>query len=342
MYNAKLQLSAEYYLKTNNDLLLAIPISSAHGRQDGEPYYNIGGLENKGLEVSLQWRDKIGDINYGISSNLTTINNKVTYMNSPITSANNRTIIGQPVGTLYGLVSEGVIQLNESNYAKDTNGQWQKNASGQYIGYKHSTHFNKTPQPGDLKFADLNGDGDVNNTDRTMIGNTIPKLTYTLGFDISYKNFDMNVFLFGVAGYDIYNRQRATLSSMNNNDMDHNKLNDFAKKHWTLENASTTHVRIDPGNSNSNDQLSSFWIEDGSFLRIKDVQFGYNLPTKLASKVGLGSVRTYLNASNLYVFTAYKGRDPEGLSSSNPLSSGVDNVNYAMPRNFTLGLQIGF
>jgi hypothetical protein len=101
-------------------------------------------------------------------------------------------------------------------------------------------------------------------------------------------------------------------------------------------------VRADVSYTNKNDRISTFWIEDGTFLRIKDVQLGYNLPNQLCKKIGLGNARIYLNASNLYCFTAYEGRDPENFMSTNPLTSGVDNGAYSVPRSFTLGLQIGF
>jgi hypothetical protein len=119
-------------------------------------------------------------------------------------------------------------------------------------------------------------------------------------------------------------------------------LNDFALNHWTLENASSTHVRIDAANNNMNDQLSSFWVEDGSFLRLKDIQIGYTLPTKICKNLGLGSFRIYANASNLLLITAYQGRDPEGFISGDPLASGTDNGAQPIPQSFTCGLQIGF
>lgn len=343
LYNSKLQLNADYYIKNNNDLLVQIPISAAFGRQDGNPWFNTGKIQNKGLELSLIWKDKIGKLNYGITSNLTTIKNSVNYLPvSDITSGNNRTIVGHSIGALYGYVSDGIIQLDETNYAKNTAGEWQKDATGNYIGYKHATHKGVIPQPGDIKFNDLNGDGDVTDLDRTIIGKTIPSISYTFGFDFSYKDFDFNLFLNGVANFDIYNAQRASLSSMNMNDMDHNKLVDFATNHWTLENASTTYVRVDPANVNYNDQISSFWIEDGSFLRIKDVQLGYTLPKTKSKNLGISSLRIYLNGANLYNFTKYKGRDPEGLMSSNPLNSGTDNGDYTVPTSFTFGFQVGF
>ena len=343
LFKNKLQSSIEYYVKNNKDLLVAIPISSAFGRVDGSPWFNSGNIQNRGIEMSLQWRDNVGEFSYGIVSNFTTIKNEVKYLPvTDITSGNNRTIEGHSIGALYGYASDGIIQLDESNYAKGADGNWQKDANGVYSGYKHATHVGITPQPGDIKYKDLNGDGNVTAEDRTLIGKTIPSFTYTIGFDCAYKNFDFNLFLYGVNGFDIFNQQRASLSSMNSQDMDHNKLNDWAQNHWTLENASTSNVRVDPANKNVNDQMSSFWVEDGSFLRIKDVQLGYNIPKDRCKKIGLASFRIYASASNLYCFTKYKGRDPEGFMSIDPLNSGTDGGNYTIPRSFIGGLQLGF
>jgi len=343
LFKSKLQASVEYYIKNNKDLLVAIPISSAFGRVDGNPWFNTGNIQNRGVEMSLQWHDNLGGFSYGIVSNFTTIKNEVKYLPvTDITSGNNRTIEGHSIGALYGYVSDGIIQLDESNYAKDAEGNWQKDANGLYTGYLHSTHLNNTPQPGDIKYNDLNADGNVDALDKTIIGKTIPSFTYTIGFDCAYKNFDFNLFLFGVSKFDIYNSQRASLSSMNSQDMDHNKLNDFVQNHWTEENPTSSYVRVDPANRNFNDQMSSFWVEDGSFLRIKDIQLGYNMPQKNCKQMGIQNIRLYASASNLYCFTQYKGRDPEGFMSGNPLSSGTDTGDYTIPRSFVGGLQIGF
>jgi TonB-linked SusC/RagA family outer membrane protein len=343
MFKNKLQTSIEYYVKNNKDLLVAIPISAAFGRQDGNPWFNTGNIQNRGVEISLQWRDQIGQFHYGIVTNFTTIKNEVKYLPvSDITSGNNRTIEGHSIGALYGFVSDGIIQLNETNYTKGTDGNFQQDANGQYTGYNFATHAGNIPQPGDIKYRDLNGDGDVTDLDKTIIGKTIPSYNYSLGFDCSYRNFDFNIFLYGVGDFNIFNAQRASLSSMNSQDMDHNKLNDFAQNHWTPENASTSQVRLDPSNRNVNDRISSFWVENGSFLRVKDIQLGYNLPKYQCERLGISGIRIYTNASNLFCITKYKGRDPEGFISSDPLNGGTDGGSYSMPRSFTGGLQIEF
>jgi len=334
LWNSKLQVSAEYYIKSNNDLLVQVPASSAFGRISGNPWTNSGKIKNNGLELSVQWKEQLGDFSYGVVSTLTTIKNNVSYLPVPdITGVNNRTLEGHSIGALYGYVSDGIIQTSDFTGGKDP-------ITGLYTGYKYATHLGKIPQPGDIKYADLTGNGNVDALDKTIIGKTIPSMTYTIGFDCAYKGFDFNVFLFGVSDFQIYNQQRAGLSVLNG--LGHNKLNDFATNYWTEANASTTYVRADNGNENFNDQLSTFWIEDGSFLRVKDVQLGYNIPKSICSSLGVNSIRLYANASNLYCFTNYKGRDPEGFMSSDPLNSGTDNGNYSIPRNFTGGFQIGF
>jgi TonB-linked SusC/RagA family outer membrane protein len=344
LWKNRLQFSAEYYIKNNNDLLIAVPISAAFGRIDGRPWFNTGNIQNKGVEISLQWSDQIGDFSYGFNTNLTTIANQVKYMPvSDITTDYNRTVEGHSIGALYGLVSEGIIQLNDDYYTRGEDGNFQYDNNGFLTGYKYAQQNAKVPQPGDLRYSDLNADGKVDNLDKTIIGKTIPSYTYTLGFDCSYKNFDFNIFLFGVGDFDIFNAQRAKMMSMNNQDMDHNKFTEFGLNHWTEENQSTTNVRLDKSNRNSNDQMSSFWVEDGSFLRVKDLQLGYRMSPENCTKIGIGSARVYLNASNLYNFTSYKGRDPEPFTSGeDPISSGTDNGTYSIPRSFTVGLQIEF
>ncbi len=341
LLNSKLVGSVEYYIKTNKDLLVQVPLPIAMGiltSSPAKPWFNAADIQNKGLELSLQWRDKIGnDFDYNIMGSFTSISNTVNYMPTPnITGTNNRTVVGRPIGSLYGFVSEGIIQQTDAFYSVNSDN------TINLAGYKFALQEGQMPQPGDIKYKDLNGDGAISALDKTIIGKTIPGYTYTIGFDCSYKNFDFNMFLFGIGDFDIYNEQRANLSSMNTQDQMHNKLADYGQNYWTPENASTTHVRVDTKNINKNDQISSFWIEDGSFLRVKDLQIGYNIPQKLAKPIGISTFRVYVNASNLYNFTSYKGRDPEGFISGNPLNSGVDNGAYTMPKSFTFGIQLGF
>ncbi|MDD2798046.1 MAG: TonB-dependent receptor [Bacteroidales bacterium] len=356
MFKNRLITSVEYYVKDNRDLLIQMPISYTFGyntgKNAGKPWVNAGKIQNKGVEISLQWRDQVNkDFSYGINSNFTTIMNDVTYLpvpyiigksNSLNVNETNRTTVGQSIGALYGYMAQGIIQLTDEYYAKDGSGSFVKDAAGNYIGYKFGNQEGAIPQPGDIRYEDLNADGIVDSKDKTILGKTIPSFTYTLGFDCSYKNFDFSLFLNGISGFDIFNAQRASLSSLNAQDAAHNKLRDYGLNYWTVDRPSTEYVRADPANTNKNDQISSFWIEDGSFLRIKDIQMGYTLPSKTTAKIGIKSLRAYINASNVYNFTKYKGRDPESFISDEPLVSGIDLGSYVLPRSFTVGFQVSF
>jgi len=323
LFKSRLQFTLEYYYKHVSDLLLQIPISSAFGRQDGNPWFNFGNIHNTGIEISGQWRDQIKKFGYGITSSFTTTKNNVDYLpTSDITGTYNQTSVGHSIGALYGYVAEGIIQSDEN-----------------YNSYPKQNGV--IPQPGDLKFSDLNGDGVINELDRTIIGKTIPTINYTIGFDCNYKNFDFNLFLFGIADYYIFNYQRAQMSSMNSQDMGHNKFLDYAVNHWTVDNASTKYVRVDPANTNLNDRISTWWIEDGSFLRVKDIQLGYNFNQNICKKINIATLRMYLSATNMLTFTNYSGRDPEGFVSSDPLGSGTDQGAYSNPRSFNFGIQLG-
>lgn len=344
LFKNRLVTSIEYYVKNNNDLLIQVPISFAFGHlpsKSGWPWSNSGKIQNKGVEISLQWRDQIKDFSYGISSNFTTIKNTVNYLPVPnITRTNNYTVEGHSIGALYGYVDKGIIQLTEEYYTKDASGNFTKDSHGNYTGYKFGNQYGISPQPGDIRYADINADGVVDDKDKTVIGKTIPSIAYTLSFDCAYKNFDFSLFFNGVGGFNIYNAQRAGLSVLGSGDG--NKLVEYAENYWSETNASTTHVRADELNSNKNDLISTFWIEDGSFLRIKDVQLGYSIPANVCKQLGVSSVRVYASGSNLYNFTKYTGRDPEGYMSNTPLESGVDNGSYVTPRSVSFGLQVKF
>ena len=346
LFNSRLQFSGEYYIKNNNGLLVKTPASMVFGRLDSNPWFNIADVQNRGVELTLQWRDNVGDFEYGLSSNFTTIKNQVDYIPTSYIinkDGTNITMEGHSIGGLYGYVADGIIQANSDYYsgAPDPVTGIYTAASGYKFAYQAAA-ASGPPQPGDIKYKDLNGDGVITNLDKTIIGKTVPSLNYTIGFDCSYKNFDLNIFLFGVSDFSIYNAQRASLSSMTEKNVDKNKLVDFANNHWTAENKSTTHVRVDASNTNLNDQISSFWIEDGSFLRVKDLQLGYKLSNRVLKSLGLQSLRLYVSASNIYNFTKYKGRDPEPFVSSTPNGSGIDNGQYEIPRQYTGGLQITF
>lgn len=329
LFRNKIQLLAEYYIKNNNDMLVRRSISGVFGRSmDGsEPFVNLGQVQNSGFEFSGSWRESRGDFYYNVTATVTTIKNTVKSLPAIISSGNNRAETGRPIGYLYGWVAERII--TEADF----------DAEGNYLFPEPS---NGTPSPGDLKFTDLNNDGIINDNDRTMIGHAMPNLIYSLTYDMEYKSLDFSFQFAGMHDYDVFNQERAELSSFNSQDLDHNKLLVWAENHYTSDNPSTEFVRADLNNTNVNDRISSWWIEDGSFLRLKDVQLGYTLPASLMTPLNISSLRIYTSIANGLIFTKYTGRDPENGAFSSAMGSGTDGGGYPNPRTFTFGIQVDF
>jgi TonB-dependent starch-binding outer membrane protein SusC len=330
-FNNKIQFSAEYYVKNQDKLIMSVPISLIHGKginwNPGRPQVNIAEIRNKGFEFDIRYSKKEGAFNYKIFANLSTVNNEVLSVPSSIISNDNITMIGHPIGSIYGYVAERIIQ--ESDF----------DADGKYL---HTIPATGTPKPGDLKFVDINDDGRINDDDRTIIGKPIPDYTYSFGFDGYYKMFDISIFFYGIQNAEILNVMRSRVESFRSQDMDHNKSADWAANYYGKDGKpSTTYVRADRNDSNLNSRSSSWWVDDASFLRIKDLQIGYTVPANILNKAGITSVRIYLSAMNLYTFTNYKGYDPESpLNSDQPTAPAVDHNKYPIPRTFTGGIQM--
>lgn len=327
----KIQFSAEYYIKKQDDLLVQVPISTAHGkhREEAKPWYNIGKIENRGFEFDLRYSKKEGDFNYFVTANLTTVKNKVNYLIEDILDGVNITKEDHTIGSLYGYIAERIIQ--EDDFDEEGN-------------YLYAPHASFVPQPGDIKFTDLNNDGVVNDNDRTIVGKAVPDLIYSLNLTATYKGFDATLFLYGMKNIDIYNQKRSQLEAFSDQDLAHNKSSEYASNYWTPENQSTEFIRPDVNNGNNNSRFSTWWVEDASFMRIKDFQIGYSLSEKVLNRIGgLNRVRVYGSILNLHTFTSYSGLDPESpVNSGSPTSIGTDSNAYPIPRAYTFGVQIDF
>jgi len=327
MFDNRLQLSAEYYIKNQDDLLVKIPMSAAYGRisGSGDPWVNLGEIQNRGFEFTGIYQKMKGKFNYNISANFTTYKNEVKYIPGEILSGNNLTSLGHTIGSFYGYVAERIL----------TSGDF--NETGKYL---HAKPVTGIPSPGDLKFKDLNNDGVINDLDRTIIGKSVPDFMYSLSLEAFYSNFDFSVFFYGMQNFQVYNHLRASVEGFSSQDLGHNKLKDFAFNYYTTERPSEKYIRADINNTNINDRASTWFLEEGSFLRIKDIQLGYKLPKKFLSDIKLNNTRIYLNATNIMTFTSYSGRDPESPTVSEPLNPGNDNGTYPLPRAITMGIQI--
>ncbi|MDD4225138.1 MAG: TonB-dependent receptor [Mariniphaga sp.] len=328
LFDHKLQLTAEYYIKNQDDLLVKIPMSAAYGRVSGggDPWVNLGELQNKGFEFTSVFRKFEGKLNYNVSGNFTLLKNRVKYLPGDILTDNNLTTIDHTIGSFYGYIAERILTPNDFH------------ESGKYL---HAMPATGKPQPGDLKFKDLNNDGTINDLDRTIIGKAFPDFIFSLNMETFFKNFDFSVFFYGMYNFNVYNHLRADIEGFSSQDIGHNKLKDYALHYYTPERPSTKYFQADLNNSNQNDRHSTWFLEEGSFIRLKDIQLGYSLPDRTLKKIGLSQVRLFLSAANIFTFTKYTGRDPESPNLSEPLNPGNDSGSYPIPSTITSGIQIG-
>ncbi|MDX2432962.1 MAG: TonB-dependent receptor [Bacteroides sp.] len=325
-FRHRLSATAEYYVKTTNNLIVSRSVSAIFGRI-ADPKVNLGDIENRGFEFNVSFRDMEGDFNYEITGMVTTIKNEVVNIPETYISGNNIARDGNTVGSLLGWIAERIITPGDYD------------AEGNYL---HAVPAEGVPEPGDLKFTDLNLDGVINDDDRTIIGKPIPDMIYSLNVNLYYKSFDFTMYWYGAKNVDVFDSQRAGIECFWSQDLDHNKALDYSQNYYRIDRPSTEYVRADISNSNRNDRISTWWVEDASFLRLKDLQVGYTLPQHAAAAVGMSKLRIYASAVNLWTITGYKGRDPEAPTVGSPMSSGTDGGSYPLPRILSMGLQINF
>ncbi|MBK5721580.1 TonB-dependent receptor [Dysgonomonas sp. Marseille-P4677] len=328
LLDGRLTFSGEYYYKKTKDMLIVEPLPNYMGYENG-PLTNVGSATNQGVEFTVDWRDHVGDFNYNVGFNISTIRNRMTSLGdggTPMVGGAIRngnatyTRIGYPIGAFYGYKTEGLIQ-NAEQLAEVR--KLQPNA-----------------ELGDVIFANTNGDNALNDKDKTMIGNPIPDFIYGINLGASYKGFDLNIQIGGTYGNDIFNAMRYftyDLASMTNKDR--KMLN-----YWTPENTNTDVPRLAKVDTNDNKRISDRYVEDGSYLRLRNVQLGYTLPISLTRKAYMQKVRFYVTGQNLLTFTSYSGADPEvgQIDSDNYLSRGVDLGTYPQAMTITGGVSITF
>ena len=324
----KLSLVADYYIKDTKDLLINVPVPATVG-SPRNPAVNAGEVRNEGVELALTYRKFTGDFKYDLSANVTFYNNEVLGLGQDGKQiiygdykkrTYSKTAKGLPIGSMYGLVMDGIFQNQQQVDA-------------------HATQPNA--EPGYFRFKDINDDGVINDDDRTIIGNPFPDFTYGLTTNVSYKNFDVNIFFQGVQGNDVYNRLKSDLYDIQGFS---NASADLMNR-WHGEGTSNSIPKLSlEGNNNVNlSPTNSWFVEDGSFLRLRNVQLGYTLPQAIAEKAGLSRARLYVGAQNLLTLTRYSGLDPEvGDLNQNVLKSGYDDGNYPQARIFRLGVNVEF
>ncbi len=333
-FRNRLQVTAEYYIKNQEDMLVKKPISVTFGKyvaygptETVGAWANLSKIQNRGFELTASWRKQEGPFNYSLSANFSTLKNEVIDLvvddivtNYTITSE------GHSIGSFYGWVAERIIQ--ESDYDEEGN-------------YLHARQENGTA-PGDIKFRDINNDGVIDDRDRTIIGKPFPDFIYGMNLSASYRGFDLVLFLQGMHNMEVYNDLMSdiNIASGDETGKDQNRLVD-CMDYWTPENPSKTMTRISRLDENLNSRHSSWFTYDASFLRIKTLQVGYSFPDAVVEALNVDRIRIYANMSNVYTFTSYPGYDPE-IGDKDPLNMGLDLGHYPVPRIFSFGANLSF
>lgn len=330
LFANRLLFTAEYYKRKSSDLLANIPLPLSVGSVPSSIFTNAASTQNTGFEFTLAYNKNQGDFKYNISANLTTLKNKVLKLggvNNPIYGAGSKTEVGRSVGELYGFITEGLF-----NTAADVAG--------------HATQTGAAP--GDVKFKDVNGigndgkltgapDGKITDDDRVYLGTVIPKLSYGLNLDCSYKNFDVSVFFQGNAGNKVFNGVYHDLMIGQYSNHSTDELN-----FWTPTNTSTNIPRPVIYDPNGNGRFSDRFVENGSYVKLQSAQIGYTVPATIFGKTKIfSSFRAYVSGQNLAIFSKYRGYDPDFISDG-LFSRGYDIGSFPNPRSILVGLQIGF
>lgn len=323
--NNKLTAEFDYYHRITDDILVELATPGHLGNGQGQKVrFNAASVQNSGLEFIVRWREKISDFSYSIGFLGTTVHNKVLAIggNSGIDSVlvggylgNGQPVtlsrIGKPIGAFYGYKTNGVFQnLAELN------------------AYPHASQA----EVGDLRFVDINNDGKINGLDRTYLGSPIPKFIYGFNVELTYKAFDFSIDIQGQTGNKIFNGKDVVRPDPYN-------FEKYVFDRWTAEGTSNIVPRASFGGYNYTP--SDFFIQDGSFIRLRNVVLGYTLPQKLTSKFLIQQMRCYIKGSNIYTLTKFTGYTPE-IGGYDVLSSGIDNGVYPLAAVYAFGININF
>ena len=315
----RLTVEMDWYRRHSYDIIADVPIPDYVGSQNN-PFVNTAEVLNSGIELGANWRQS-GTFDYNIGINFSTVNNEVlalakgkneifdAFINGePAT----HTIIGLPIGALYGYQVEGIFQSAEEI------------ASSAIFG---------SEKPGDIKFKDIDGNGKLDAEDRVYLGSPIPKITYGFNFGAGYKGLDFNADFFGVHGNKVFNEKETSRFAVYNWEA-------HVADAWTVDNPSTSEPRVTNGGHNY--RPSDRFIQDGSFFRLRTLSLGYSLPVSLLSKIKIESFRIFVSGTNLWTKQSFTGYNPEFPNSSSPFKVGFDNGTYPIAKSIQFGVETKF
>ena len=332
LFNNKLDIAFDWYTRTTSDMLTQVPIPRTSGT-GSIPFVNIGEVNNTGVDLNITYRDQIGQLRYSISGQISQYKNNVVKLNddpnaqifgfSTRLPAISLTKAGLPIASFFGYVVEGVIK-DDAEAAKAV----------QIPGYTRAGVF---------KFKDVNGDGKINASDRTIIGNPHPDFTYGLNVNLGYKNWDLTVFAQGVQGNEIFNYLKYWTDF---NTFQGNRSRDMLYNSWKKQGDVAQLPRLN-SNDTFSQQISTYFVEDGSYMRIKNIQLTYNVPATLLKKIKLSSMQVYVQGQNLLTLTKYKGLDPDinirnSGADNQDIHMGIDEGAFPVAKSYNVGLRVGF
>lgn len=339
LFNDRFELIVEYFNNESRDILVGVPIPGSLGAA-GAPDANAASIRNAGFDVSLGYSDMLGDFSYDLSANVSTWQNEVISLGNgePIFGAASKTEVGSEVGEIFGFVTDGIFQNQE----------------------EVDEHAVQEPgtAPGDIRFKDISGpegepDGEITaEHDRVYLGSPTPDFTYGFTANLGYDNWDATIFVQGNYGNKIYNNQRVYVENMRDYN---NSSRRVMENHWSPDNQhnDVRYPRPVFNDPNENIRASDRWVEDGSYLKLKNFSLGYTLPGRITGRLGMDRLRVYVAGQDLFTITNYTGLDPElgtnsgdgglnNIGNDGLFSRGYDDAAWPHPRRFETGIQVSF
>lgn len=332
LFNNRLTFSADYFDRKTEDMIVSVPIPGYVGT--GAPRVNAGSMRNFGYEFTAGYNGG-NEFRYNLSANITFINNELTSLGggapqdgggSGKLGSTTRVEIGQPFPYFYGLKTDGIF-----------------NSQAELDEYKNKagTAIQPNAKPGDVKFLDTNDDGKIDDQDRMKLGSPYAKFQYGFNADLSYKGFDLRLFIQGLQGNSVVNGMHWTTRNGSNAGGGWSNFEKIRLQSWTAATPDLNQPRMTATDPNNNMRFSDRYIQDGSYLRLKNIQLGYTLPRSILDKAKISSLRIYLSADNLLTVTDYEGFDPE-IGGLGGYSYGLDVGTYPQPRTLRAGVTINF
>jgi TonB-dependent starch-binding outer membrane protein SusC len=332
MLKSKLEVILDIYNRTTTNMLTQVPIPKTAGT-GSVPYVNIGEVNNKGVDLNITYRDKVGQFRYNVTGSISKYKNNVVKLNddpnatvfgfSTRLPAISVTKAGLPIASYYGYIVDGVIKDDAEAAA--------------------APKFGTYTRAGVFKFRDVNGDGVITAADKTIIGNPHPDFTYGLNLNLGYKAFDLAIFGQGVQGNEIFNYLKYWTDF---NTFQGNRSKDMLYNSWKKQGDVAQLPRLNSQDGTSQ-QISTYFVEDGSYFRIKNIQLTYSFPAAIISKIKLSSAQIYAQGQNMFTFTKYKGLDPDinlrtSGNDNQDIHMGIDEGAFPVAKSYNFGVRLGF